>query len=350
MPQLIAAKSMLYAFCLTPLLYAFCLTPWLHTILYDVPASALPYLKARGTVKEVMPHLSDVANSDLPDVAKSPPLRVAVCLSGAMRTFLDPDVQQSMLAWMHKPGYEYFCSFDKPVSNTSWQRVLLKPIIGVHVEAGEKGWKNMTCRCPLGTNMHRHYYPMAHRLLGCRKEILAAERRGKFLYAYILRARPDHLFLRMWWHPRELLAEIAAGQEQRLFATYQQTRNRPPFAGADVLIYDDHMAVARRKHLDAILQCPATVYSSCQSVAAWQEACRDTGKGQAFALSKELMSKRMYPWCKNDVYVKGGAPCCPMGHIRHCANVTVRDVGFPWVVGLAKLKRVNKHSAADRCC
>ena len=192
---------------------------------------------------------------DAPPAAEAPIEEyTAVCLAGALRTFLQPPVQAAFASRLHHPGYEYFVSTDRPLplppeagreadreagggppeaapsrspSHSLQQqllhhRVLLRPV-RAWVTSGDgdgfyKGRPNTEQRdelprgrCPRGTcNPFRFLHPFALRLQECyysiqKEEAVPRARRhaparrhggGSFRYASVLRLRPDHFFVR----------------------------------------------------------------------------------------------------------------------------------------------------------
>lgn len=185
---------------------------------------------------------------------------------------MDDDVQSGFKQNFHYDGYEYFISTDAPVD-------LAKSSIGRFVQSVTVNTtdpdRRLLGRCPAGTLMHRFLVPMVNRYVACYHEILAAERKNGYKYRYVLRARPDHLFVDRFPSAPLLLKRFAHDR--------------------DVLLLDDHIAVAQRSHAGTILLAPQEAYSKCHNLTEWSTACGVN--------ITRLHSK--------------GAPCCPMRMISN---------------------------------
>jgi len=215
--------------------------------------------------------------------------RVAVCLSGQLRTFLDDDVQAGFAEYFHRPGYEYFISTDEDVD-------LSKSSIGRYVQSvtvNNTGPDHeLMKKCPTGTLMHRFLLPMVSRYVACHNEITALEHKKGIRYDYVLRARPDHLFLDAFPSAADLLERFAPGR--------------------DVLLLDDHIAVARRQKMGTILLTPLRAYGECHDVAEWSVACNKT--------ITHLHDKK--------------SPCCPMRMVAKYEENSAAVAGYEFTTNL----------------
>ena len=100
--------------------------------------------------------------------------RVAVCVAGALRTFLLPVVQHSFRSHLHHPGYEYFVSTDaaRPADSALLVGPIRHWIAGGDSEPLEAGRPNTARRdelprgrCPRGTcGPQRYLLPAMARL------------------------------------------------------------------------------------------------------------------------------------------------------------------------------------------
>jgi hypothetical protein len=181
---------------------------------------------------------------------------VAVCLSGELRSFYQPSVQEGLIKRLDKPGYEYFISTDhgsaaagpRPESIVSTGRGASAPwndsisndsmgssegaVVGstlsvrsVYVDSGEtlrpdrNGNEHGQLSCPRGTMTHPYLFPMTVRFVACARLIFREERQRRFSYTHVIRTRTDLLFVGPFPHPEEALAR----------------------ANADVLLFDDQV-------------------------------------------------------------------------------------------------------------
>jgi hypothetical protein len=181
---------------------------------------------------------------------------VAVCLSGELRSFYQPSVQEGLIKRLDKPGYEYFISTDhgsaaagpRPESIISTGRGASAPwndsisndsmgssagaVVGstlsvrsVYVDSGEtlrpdrNGNEHGQLSCPRGTMTHPYLFPMTVRFVACARLIFREERQRRFSYTHVIRTRTDLLFVGPFPHPEEALAR----------------------ANADVLLFDDQV-------------------------------------------------------------------------------------------------------------
>ena len=69
---------------------------------------------------------------------------VAVCIAGELRTFFKPEVQDALRDNVHRDGYEYFFSVDRPFDPKD--TVVADHIRGMHVQ---KSYDNPDIVCPL---------------------------------------------------------------------------------------------------------------------------------------------------------------------------------------------------------
>ena len=129
---------------------------------------------------------------------------VAVCLSGELRSFYQPSVQEGLIKRLDKPGYEYFISTDhgsaaagpRPESIVSTGRGASAPwndsisndsmgssegaVVGstlsvrsVYVDSGEtlrpdrNGNEHGQLSCQRGTMTHPYLFPMTVRFVAC---------------------------------------------------------------------------------------------------------------------------------------------------------------------------------------
>mmetsp|Transcript_16103 Transcript_16103/g.50619 ORF Transcript_16103/g.50619 Transcript_16103/m.50619 type:complete len:319 (+) Transcript_16103:83-1039(+) len=191
----------------------------------------------------------------------------AVCISGKHRTFEDEDVQVGFARNFHRRGYQYFISTD---ARMNMSNVLIAGLVQHITINGTTTDATKMEKCPKGTFMHRQMLPMVSRYVACHRAILRAEQERGIQYQYVIRVRPDHLFSDTFPSAEELLEKLAGGKP--------------------VLLLDDHIAVARRSHADAILLRPKQAYSECHTLEDWSRAC-----GRELTHFQEKM-----------------APCCPM--------------------------------------
>ena len=137
----------------------------------------------------------------------------------------------------------------------------IAPIVAwLHVPSGFRGAlgaAELTYRdpkaCPHNTcNPGLSLLPIAHRLAACYYAMQREESRRVAPYAYVLRVRPDHLFLTPFAHPAALLASKPDGH---------------------ILLWDDQVAVSRRAVASTMLLTPQLVYSTCHGAADFARAC-----------------------------------------------------------------------------
>jgi|Dee2metaT_25_FD_contig_81_36157_length_1471_multi_2_in_0_out_0_1 hypothetical protein len=245
---------------------------------------------------------------------------VAVCISGQTRTFLNLYVQTSFVRNFHHPGYEYYLSIDRMLAPTNAQ-LLLAPIRGIYSDsAGESMKLDLENRhseksCPVGTMTHPYYFPQMVRFVACHQMLLREETQKHFAYDYVIRTRTDALFLRMFPPPRQMF-----------FRSKGNTSHT-------ILIFDDHLAIARRAHADVILLNPSLVYRECHDAHRWARACTIPLKVAAATLARME------------------TPCQPMNLILTYSadlNLTVTQCGFlhcKWCVD--RFRQCTRTCAAD---
>ena len=167
---------------------------------------------------------------------------VAVCLSGELRSFYQPSVQEGLIKRLDKPGYEYFISTDHGGRGASapWNDSISNDSMGssagavvgstlsvrsVYVDSGEtlrpdrNGNEHGQLSCPRGTMTHPYLFPMTVRFVACARLIFREERQRRFSYTHVIRTRTDLHFVVPFPHPEEALAR----------------------ANADVLLFDDQV-------------------------------------------------------------------------------------------------------------
>ena len=219
----------------------------------------------------------------------------AVCIAGAMRTFLQPVVQEAFVVNVHHRGYEYFVSTDHPRPPPS--RIRVGPIrvwltVGKANAVLTDGRPDSTEAeqsprgpCPDHTcNSHRFVLPMAQRLADCYHSIVREEGRRRGLYHAVFRLRPDHLFQRRLPSAHTMLSDPA----------YEASEE------GTVLLYDDQMAVARRSDAAAVLMTPVLAYDTCATDSEWRAACGAGG----IQLNADWSIRK----CRAEAHV----PCCSM--------------------------------------
>lgn len=195
---------------------------------------------------------------------------VAVCMSGQLRTFLEPEVQIGYSERLHRDGYEYFLSTDQYISFQDPRlRVKLQSIY-----VSESAPLPRT-ECPPYTTNHRFNLPMATRLSHCYTLIQAEESKRAIRYSFVLRARPDLAF------PQRVppLDQVFAASATE---------------GAKLALADDLLGLAAREDAATLFLVPSIAYSLCAGDVEWSHACK-----------RPVVIKRL----QHDV------PCCPMNLI-----------------------------------
>ena len=121
--------------------------------------------------------------------------------------------------------------------------------------------------------------PAAHSVSTCNLPTWRSSQAERLApYSFVLRVRPDHLFMKPLMLPRLV---SALGPDL-------------PGGGANVLLSDDRMAFAWRSDAAVVLLSPSVAYRQCATALQWAAACR-VGEGRARQLMRE-----------------GRPPCCPM--------------------------------------
>lgn len=204
----------------------------------------------------------------------------SVCIVGSMRTFLQADVQASFVR-LHRPGYEYFVSTDRPRPRAAELQVA--PIRAWVAEGGGGELPRETGMppCPkLTCNPHRFLLPMVRRYRGCYGAMQREEGARHIRYAFLLRVRPDHLFVTRPPAAAALVAELPPG---------------------GVALLDDQIAIARRDDAAAVLLAPSVAYAMCADRAEWEHACGEEG-----------WANRPEGWSIGQCRSRNEAPCEPM--------------------------------------
>ena len=200
---------------------------------------------------------------------------VLVCIAGQLRTFLQPEVQEAFATNVHRAGYEYVVSTDRAAPPAGQGHALrIAPLLewvqhngtlegtmreeedgGDHVRGGTQRQRSALPACGRRT-CHPYRRPefvsMAEKIASCHAPMQREEARRAFAYAFVLRLRPDHLFLRPLPPPSALLRAAPRGR---------------------ILLWDDQLAVARRWLAATVLLTPKVVFSACPSAAQWMLAC-----------------------------------------------------------------------------
>ena len=163
---------------------------------------------------------------------------VAVCLSGELRGFLDPMVQAALRANFYRANYDLFVATSTFFSTTDAR--LRVPIKAVAVQSYSQLSTTLAPRHCKSNSSSRTL--MAIRIGECRPLMLAEERSRAHPYRYVVRSRPDKL-----WLPN-----MAHHSVEGLYVTQRD--------GRDLLLDGDWFAIGRREHADALLRVPAQVY------------------------------------------------------------------------------------------
>ena len=222
----------------------------------------------------------------LPPALSSHPDRgtVLVCLAGQLRTFLQPDVQGAFATNVHHLGYEYVISTDRARPEQP-QLLLLAPVVEWVQHNGTAGEedsddvrRSQSSALPACSRRTCHPYrrpafiAMAEKIESCHAPMEREEARRSFSYAFVLRLRPDHLFLKPLPHPATLLRTTPRGR---------------------ILLWDDQIAVALRWLASTVLLTPRVVFGACPSAAQWVMACSHlalSAPADARALNASLRS------------------------------------------------------------
>lgn len=242
----------------------------------------------------------------------------AVCLSGQLRVFLEPAVQDSLVAHLHHQGYEYFVSTDVVLSPHDG-RLKVAPVVAVYTDSGSPlttdGWRDGgnhhgQLTCPRGTAAHFYLFPQMVRFVSCHQMIVREETLRKAQYTYVMRTRTDLLFRLPFPAPPVALA--------------RQTHKAP-----DLVLFDDQLSVAAREHAATILLNPVLAYRECHDA----EQC-------SLACGKSVQE------CTR-VLAKGAFPCPPMNLIAAYAPTlpTIKQCGFLWASRCPDLNAHGRHGS-----
>lgn len=118
--------------------------------------------------------------------------RTAVCITGELRTFLEPQVQYGFKHHFHYPSYDYFLSSDTYVPPDDFR---LEIFIRNQTVITEKPIQNLNC------SYGRSYFTLARRLLSCQKMIQHEEMEYFIEYMFFIHARTDVFFVDFISHP-----------------------------------------------------------------------------------------------------------------------------------------------------
>lgn len=215
--------------------------------------------------------------------------RVSVCISGQLRTFLEPSVQSSLARMLHHGGYEYVLSVDQPIQrNESRLQIGLQAITAQRfaweVSATFKRYaaalRTQLVPCA-SSSSHRHriFYTLAKRIEPCYAMLEALEKARSIVYDYAMRVRPDHMFLRRVPHVSVLLDAWAHGR--------------------NVLLMDDQIGVTTRQHAKTLFLAPARVYSSCATADMWSRTCNVSNAVPPNRQCLDRHSKRALRWASS---------------------------------------------------
>ena len=181
--------------------------------------------------------------------------RVAVCISGLLRTFLEPHLQHGYARMLHRPGYEYFLSADADVDlHDDRLQIAIRNQSKTHFARYPHVF-----RCDNeSTGRHRqpNRFLMAARLLPCNSMLRHAELVDNRNFTFLLRTRPDQLFVLRFPHVAALYAEQSHGRA--------------------LLLMDDLIAIAPRRYAEVLYLMPTKAYKSCASVEAWSHTCNQS--------------------------------------------------------------------------
>ncbi len=186
---------------------------------------------------------------------------VLVCVAGELRTFYQPDVQAAFATNVHHAGYEYVVATERERLPPDEERPVLRvaPIIAWVHDSGVQTEQTRLPPCPSGTCSPYRTTPMrqmAAKIALCHAPMRRAEVARGTPYSFVLRIRPDHIFLTPLAHPATLLRAAPRGR---------------------ILLFDDQVAVARRWLAETVLLMPKEVYKACPTVAQWKRVCSADG-------------------------------------------------------------------------
>ncbi len=249
------------------------------------------------------------------DICHNTLVKVAVCISGQLRTFLEKDVQQRLSGNFNVPGYFYFLSTSGPETllNVSSDARLKVQVAHAFVDNGTPvlvSTDGYACTSP-GRFGHVRMYPMAQRWAACYAQLAEYERSHGFLFDWVARVRTDFMYL------------------ERIPPVYELFRNYSA-EGADVLLYDDHMSIGPRSTAVSQLVTPQQVYRTCPDLNMWVKACAQVGSNGAHSRASYIQTwLNDLPSAKHNGRTGGGtAPCCPLNLIAWYDDVSVRQCGF----------------------
>ena len=231
----------------------------------------------------------------------------AVCISGAMRTFLQMEVQEHFVENFHHQGYEYFVSTDTPKPNSTALKV--SPIRAwdvtpndpnnMNLEVGRPNYPGEPHRgpCPPGTcDPGRFLLPFVQKFAECYYSMLQYEGKKGRQYDLVLRVRPDHLFLK-----RIPMATPDGWMNIQL---------RP----GKILLWDDQISAAFREDAATTLLAPSIAYSACTTVRQWEAAAQACEHGTdqdplwtVEKCRKEINYKKVIPMSLITVFGKATA-------------------------------------------
>ena len=222
----------------------------------------------------------------------------AVCIAGSLRTFLQESVQTGLAQHFHKPRYEYFVGTDAPRPARhqdiaglrigplrAWSTVADGASEDDAASGGVSPCLSTTCNPQAPSHLR-----FARKIAACHAPMVQEEeRRGTrgraFRYGFVVRIRPDHLWLRS-------VPPIAS-----LFSSSRS---------AAVLLWDDQAAAARRDDADAVLLAPVKIFSTCASAAEWKLACNG---GRVHGVLNQTIDA---DWSIGTCRASGLKPCEPI--------------------------------------
>ena len=219
-------------------------------------------------------------------------MTTAVCISGALRSFLSPTVQNNLFLNFHRIGYHYFLSSDRAISVADERlKILLDNQSVTNTKHGctlrscsqscKKYLKNETLQH--FTSRHMQRLDMAIKLSKCFDMIM--QRSLRFSFEYIIRIRPDHIFI----------------------SAYDYLLHR----STSILLSDDNIAISRFTNLKTVFLTPFHVYSTCIPNNQWSLICN-----RVFTYA-EIKSLSRCPPC---------FPCEPMRLIGVIDNVSLNEI------------------------
>ncbi|KAJ1462716.1 hypothetical protein M885DRAFT_610749 [Pelagophyceae sp. CCMP2097] len=226
---------------------------------------------------------------------------VAVCVSGQLRTFLDPVLQFTWLTNFHAEGYEYFLSTDQPVDASE---LMIGPVKRSYVDVGDfppttvaDPLGKVRCAATGGRAANLKNYGQVMRYVPCWRLIISEESDRGARYDYVLRTRTDVVF----------------------YARFPDFSTEPSFVHftkeKDGLFFDDHLSLARRENMHTILINPSLMYHECHDRERWSRACGQKITGDLF------YNKLRRRW-----------PCCSMALmvVYEPPETSMRSCEFLW--------------------